>query len=94
MEIFLIWIVIAIACAVIASSKGRNGFLWFIGGFCLSIIGLIIIAALPSLKPQPTVAGGEIATPQTHVRCPDCKELVRKDAVKCKHCGSALVPQQ
>lgn len=34
-----------------------------------------------------------IATPDTHVRCPDCRELVRKDARKCKHCGTALIPQ-
>ena len=33
------------------------------------------------------------ATPQTHVRCPDCRELVRHDARKCKHCGVALIPQ-
>lgn len=23
-----------------------------------------------------------------HVNCPDCKELIRFDARKCKHCGS------
>lgn len=35
-----------------------------------------------------------VPTPDTHVRCPDCRELVRSDARKCKHCGSALIPQQ
>lgn len=34
-----------------------------------------------------------IATPETHVRCPDCRELVRRDANKCKHCGVRLIPQ-
>lgn len=34
-----------------------------------------------------------IATPDTHVRCPDCRELVRRDAKKCKHCGTGLIPQ-
>jgi ribosomal protein S27E len=29
----------------------------------------------------------------THVKCPDCRELVLKDARKCKHCGCALIPQ-
>jgi hypothetical protein len=33
-------------------------------------------------------------SPDTHVRCPDCRELVLKDARKCKHCGCALVPCQ
>lgn len=32
-------------------------------------------------------------SPATHVRCPDCRELVRMDATRCRHCGVALVPQ-
>lgn len=35
----------------------------------------------------------EAPTPETHVRCPDCKELVRKDARICKHCRATLNPQ-
>lgn len=31
-------------------------------------------------------------TAKTHVRCPDCKELVFMEARKCKHCGCALTP--
>ncbi|MGI9142255.1 MAG: superinfection immunity protein [Fluviibacter sp.] len=30
---------------------------------------------------------------RTHVKCPDCRELVLRDARKCKHCGAALIPQ-
>ena len=33
-----------------------------------------------------------VATPDTHVRCPDCKELVVKDAKVCKHCQARLLP--
>lgn len=33
------------------------------------------------------------ASPDTHVKCPDCRELVLKEARKCKHCGTGLVPQ-
>lgn len=40
-----------------------------------------------------TASGPTMATPETHVRCPDCREFVLRDARKCKHCGSALVPQ-
>ncbi len=29
----------------------------------------------------------------THVRCPDCRELVLKGAKVCKHCGCRLSPQ-
>lgn len=29
---------------------------------------------------------------KTHSKCPACQEWVMKEASKCKHCGSALVP--
>ncbi len=32
-------------------------------------------------------------TASTHVKCPDCAELVRREAKVCKHCGCRLVPQ-
>jgi hypothetical protein len=32
-------------------------------------------------------------SPETHVKCPDCRELVLKDARKCRYCGCTLVPQ-
>lgn len=39
-----------------------------------------------------TASGLVHATPDTHVKCPDCRELVIKDARVCKHCGCKLVP--
>ena len=36
---------------------------------------------------------GSAISPDTHVRCPDCREFVFKDANKCKHCGTSLIPQ-
>jgi hypothetical protein len=33
------------------------------------------------------------ASPETHLRCPDCAELVRKEARVCKHCGAKLTPE-
>lgn len=32
-----------------------------------------------------------VVTPDTHIVCPDCKELIRKGAAKCRFCGCALV---
>ena len=46
-----------------------------------AIIGLIIDYLL-RLKPAI----------ETHVKCPDCRELIFKDARKCKHCGCNLIP--
>lgn len=32
-------------------------------------------------------------TPDTHIKCPDCAELIRREAKVCKHCGCKLIPQ-
>jgi hypothetical protein len=31
--------------------------------------------------------------PKTHVKCPDCREFVLKEATICKHCSCKLIPQ-
>ena len=48
----------------------------------------LIYIAMKSKKRDPNAP-----TPWSHVRCPDCKELVLKEATVCKHCGCKLVPQ-
>jgi hypothetical protein len=87
MEIFIIWLLFGIVCMVIASAKNRNGCGWFILG-CLFGPFALVVAALPSLSDDVTGP-----TPETHLKCPDCRELVLKDARKCKHCGCHLKPQ-
>lgn len=32
-------------------------------------------------------------TPDTHVKCPDCAEIIKREARVCKHCGCKLIPQ-
>jgi len=32
-------------------------------------------------------------SPDTHVRCPECREFIFKDAKKCRYCGTVLQPQ-
>lgn len=34
-----------------------------------------------------------VPTTGTHVKCPDCAELIKKEARVCKHCGCKLIPQ-
>jgi hypothetical protein len=50
MEIFIFWLIVAGATSVIAVSKGRNGFGWFCIGFALSLIGLVMVCAMPAQK--------------------------------------------
>jgi hypothetical protein len=88
MEIFVFWFLFSIAVAVLASNRGRSGFLWFIFSILLSpLLGVIFVLVMENLKDIE-----DKPNPNTHVRCPDCRELVRNDARKCKHCGVSLIP--
>lgn len=97
MEIIVVCGIFGILCAAIASGKGRSTGWWFILGCLFSLLALIAIALLShkNKTAAPAIlAGAEIATPETHVRCPECRELVRFDARRCKHCGITLTPQK
>lgn len=88
MELFVAWFVFSGLAAWIAESKGHGAGRVFLLSVLLSpLVGMIVALVLPRKRPDDP-------TPESHVRCPDCRELVRCDARKCKHCGSALVPQE
>lgn len=58
-----------------------------------TLLGWVAALVWSATAKTHVLEGSEVPTPDTHVRCPDCKELVRRDASKCKHCGTRLVPQ-
>lgn len=94
MELVAFWLIGAVVTGIVAASRGRSGFGWFLLGCLISFFALILVALLPSKRAAPPVqfVGGEVATPKTHVRCPECKGLVHKEARKCMHCGATLIP--
>jgi Na+/H+-dicarboxylate symporter len=97
MEIVIPWLLFSLVVGVAANARGRSGLIWFLFSILLSpVVTLLLVLVSKNLKvPQTAVAvNGEVATTETHVRCPECRELVRADARKCKHCGTQLVPQQ
>lgn len=88
MELVVLWIVGAVIVGIIAGSRGRVGFGWFMLSLLFSplLMGILVLALG---RPGPVV--GAISA-ETHTRCLDCKEVVRRDARKCKHCGAVLTP--
>ena len=87
-------VLLSIFIGLLASSRGRSGFGWFILSLDISpIITFILVLLmddLSKLKSSSYLDG--IPNPDTHIRCPDCKELVRNEARKCRFCGISLVP--
>lgn len=88
MELVIFWFILSIVAAAIASNNGRSGFGYLLLSLILSpMIGIICVIA----------AGKNVARLEqdqindgSKRRCPYCEEIVRVEAVKCRHCGSAL----
>lgn len=89
MELVIGWLVFSVLVALLAVRRGRSGVGWlFVAALLSPLIGVLMLLVLPNKAEV-----GATPTPESHVRCPDCRELVLRDARKCKHCGCTLVPQ-
>jgi hypothetical protein len=70
----------------IARKKHRSVLLAGILGFFFGLIGVIIIAVLPSNQ-KPVIQEALSEPRQGERKCPFCAEIVRLEAKVCKHCG-------
>lgn len=94
MEAAIAWAFLAGLVAVVAGTRGRSALGWFVLALVISpLLAIIAIVVLPNRMAQLRNADGLPIDPTTHVRCPDCREFVLRDARRCKHCGTALLPQ-
>jgi len=92
-EFAVFYFILCIGIAIGANSRGRSAIGWFLLSLLISpLLSLIFLALASNLKAEAVTKAGQ-PSPDTHVKCPDCAELVLNEARVCKHCGCKLIPQ-
>ena len=88
-----VWLFFSVLVGILAHNRGRVGFGWFVLSLLFSplLMALLVLVLRNRAKP-PAATPANAAPDGPETRCPECRELIRADARKCKHCGSALSP--
>ena len=88
MAIAFFWFIFSCVASAIATNKGRFGFGYFLLSIFLTpLVGIscaLVASRNVAYLEQQQVNNGSMR------RCYSCDEIVRVEAIKCRHCGSEL----
>jgi hypothetical protein len=81
----------AIVAALVAEKKGYSAGGWLLLGLVFGVFALLAIAVMPAGKKRVRIAFSD-CDQGNYRQCPSCKELVLREAERCKHCQIDLEP--
>ena len=90
MEWAAVWLLGSILVAVWAHAKGRSAGLALAIGLIFSPVMAAIVVAVWTPGPERDYQAARAGRSKDLRVCPQCAEMVRVEAMRCKHCGAAL----
>ena len=86
--VFIICVVFGGIGAAIAWSRGKSVVPWFLLCAVLPVIGIIIVLLSTDEREEAALhqRRGQIAGYGNWKKCPECAEIVKREAKICKHC--------
>lgn len=92
MFVMVAYIVLVVACGILASKKGRSVIIWLLLSILLTPLVLIILLCLSDLDTEKDKNMRQIES-MDYRDCPFCAESIKREAMVCKHCGKDVEPK-
>lgn len=86
------WLILSLVVGALSRNRGHS----FIAGTLFALVLSPLIAGIIVLVRRPNTAKLEARAVKAGLskKCPQCAEVVRAEAVKCKHCGFDFPPPE